>query len=226
MTHTLLTTDKYVVIHATGFATGLRVTGVDMIQNLDDTVVDADDNGLDDGDHLGGGYRITRWMVEIGGKNWAIFASSFLSPSGGFEHYIPFKSTTDSFTQAEYDAAIQVGTLIDTPIDYAAVANCFATGTLIETDQGEVPVEDLEIGDRVRALNGLLVPVKWIGRQRVPGGTARLVARQPMVIEAGALGRNTPHTDLCVSEDHALLIPGGGQTPFSSRPAPLSATGV
>ncbi|WP_240661736.1 Hint domain-containing protein, partial [Nioella ostreopsis] len=49
----------------------------------------------------------------------------------------------------------------------SAIFLCFAAGTLIATAAGEVPVEDLRIGDSVTTAEGRAVSVKWIGRQTV-----------------------------------------------------------
>jgi len=85
---------------------------------------------------------------------------------------------------------------------------CFTGGTLIATPDGERPVETLRIGDLVTTVSGHAVPVKWIGRRRIPLRfvDARLVL--PVRIAAGALGNGLPRRDLLVSPDHAMLVDG------------------
>ncbi|MEN3230149.1 Hint domain-containing protein [Methylorubrum rhodesianum] len=91
--------------------------------------------------------------------------------------------------------------------DYTVV--CYCPGTLILTERGEVPIEQLTIGDRVVTLHGGLEPIRWIGRRSYDG---RFVNDNPMAlpvcIKAGALGQNTPARDLYVSPGHALYIDG------------------
>lgn len=48
-----------------------------------------------------------------------------------------------------------------------AVVPCFARGTLIATDRGQVPVEDLARGDRVVTSDHGFQKVRWIGSQTV-----------------------------------------------------------
>jgi Hint domain-containing protein len=89
--------------------------------------------------------------------------------------------------------------------DSGDVGICFMPGTQICTPTGEVPVEDLKIGDVVRTSDGHSIAVRWIGRQTVAGRFADEL-RSPIRIRAGALGDNVPSRDLRVSPDHALLV--------------------
>ena len=43
---------------------------------------------------------------------------------------------------------------------------CFLRGTRILTGKGELPVEDISVGDLVVSERGTLLPIKWIGRRR------------------------------------------------------------
>jgi len=89
---------------------------------------------------------------------------------------------------------------------------CFVAGTRILTERGEVAVEALRPGDLVATLAdpaAPFAPVLWIGLRhlRLAGiGGARAMA--PIRIRAGALAEATPHRDLLVSPDHALLLEG------------------
>ena len=88
---------------------------------------------------------------------------------------------------------------------------CYAEGTRLLTTAGEVAVEALCIGDRLPALlGGGLARVRWIGHRRIDCGrhpTPHDV--WPVRVQAGAFGVATPHRDLWLSPDHAVLIDGG-----------------
>lgn len=85
---------------------------------------------------------------------------------------------------------------------------CFLEGTRIETEHGEVAVEEIRIGDHVRTVDGALVPVRWIGRQTITRFAAPSATAHPVRIMAGALAEGVPRRDLFVSPDHAMLIDG------------------
>ena len=84
------------------------------------------------------------------------------------------------------------------------VVVCFVAGTLIQTDRGERPVEDLVAGDRVMTRDRGYQSVRWAGRVEVAPGPATW----PVRITAGALGDGLPARDLRVSPQHRVLVSG------------------
>lgn len=95
------------------------------------------------------------------------------------------------------------------PVNVNNVAVCFLPGTLVATENGECPVERLQIGDLVKTAEGKLEPVKWIGRQTIdPTAPLHPFRARPIQIKAGALGESLPKRDLYTSPDHALLVDG------------------
>ncbi|SIQ15586.1 Ca2+-binding protein, RTX toxin-related [Paracoccus thiocyanatus] len=84
---------------------------------------------------------------------------------------------------------------------------CFLRGTLIKTEDGEVPVEQLEPGMKVMTLDHGMKALRWIGKRVL---TAQELAEQPKLrpirIRAEALGERLPERDLIVSPQHRVLL--------------------
>jgi len=110
----------------------------------------------------------------------------------------------------------------------ATAVACFAAGTLIGTERGEVAVEELLVGEKVLVVGAAPSPlpppargggvladpldaqrVIWIGHRTVD--CARHPSPHtvwPVRISAGAFGGRVPRRDLWLSPDHAVLFDG------------------
>ncbi|MFI4981359.1 MAG: Hint domain-containing protein, partial [Nevskiales bacterium] len=85
---------------------------------------------------------------------------------------------------------------------------CFRSGTRITAEHGDVPVEALRIGDRVRTRGGEM-PIRWIGHRKIDVCRhPRPDAVWPVRILAHAFGDDLPRRDLLLSPDHAVHIGG------------------
>lgn len=86
---------------------------------------------------------------------------------------------------------------------------CFLPGTGIRTPAGDVPIEDLSVGDLVLTLSGAAVPIKWMARQVFKkSGSSWSEAVMPIRVARHALDDHTPHADLYLSPWHSLFIDG------------------
>ena len=86
---------------------------------------------------------------------------------------------------------------------------CFAAGTRILTNKGEIAVEDLVAGDVALTTSEGAMPVRWIGRRRIDlAAHPRPELAAPVRICRGAWGENQPHRDLVLSPDHCVFIDG------------------
>lgn len=84
---------------------------------------------------------------------------------------------------------------------------CFTRGVAITVRDGQKPVEDLAVGDLVLTRDNGLQPIRWIGSRRIGGTVLERNPRLcPIRIRAGALGGNTPASDLIVSPQHRILV--------------------
>jgi hypothetical protein len=85
---------------------------------------------------------------------------------------------------------------------------CFLKETRILSPRGEVPVEELKIGDLVDTLSGPL-PIKWIGRQNFRKSAASWHASVlPIRIARFALDDQSPSRDLYLSGSHSVFVDG------------------
>jgi hypothetical protein len=86
---------------------------------------------------------------------------------------------------------------------------CYFRGTRILTPDGEVPVDQLKIGDKVVTMSGKAPPIRWIGRRAYDG---RFItgnrAVLPIRIQAGAFCPGIPSRELWVSPGHAMYLAG------------------
>jgi len=98
-------------------------------------------------------------------------------------------------------------TLVDDGVGGTEVFLCYLRGASILTTNGNLPVEELSIGDFVITRWHGIKPILWIGRQSY---SSRFIAsnrsRLPVRIQRGALGEHLPAHDLFVSPGHSMLV--------------------
>ena len=84
---------------------------------------------------------------------------------------------------------------------------CFTRGTLIDTDQGPLPIEALTTGMAIKTADGHAAKLRWVGSRYFGLGQLRANPKlRPVRITAGALGGGLPQRDLLVSRQHRLLV--------------------
>lgn len=125
---------------------------------------------------------------------------SNLSPNDPFNQYYS-SSTTQTLTSLDLTQLDVLGFDTSPP--------CFARGTGIRTESGDVPVESLRVGDVVVTESGQKRPISWIGHRGVDcANHPDPLAVLPVRILAGAIARGRPARDLVVSPDHSLYLDG------------------
>ncbi|WP_278878529.1 Hint domain-containing protein, partial [Paracoccus yeei] len=84
---------------------------------------------------------------------------------------------------------------------------CFAGGTMILTEAGEMPVERLVPGTRVMTRDNGLQELRWTGSRVVDAAMLDQNPNlRPIRIAAGALGNGLPRRELIVSPQHRVLV--------------------
>jgi hypothetical protein len=129
------------------------------------------------------------WVPDDGPNGWPYAYNAELQPV----------NTASADTTYGFDVA---------SVEVAQLAPCFAAGTRIATERGEMAIEAIRIGERVRVLLGDgLAAVIWVG-QRELDCTRHSQPQKvwPVRVAAEAFGPGQPHTDLFLSPDHAVYV--------------------
>lgn len=137
-------------------------------------------------------------VLDLFGSGWTWSTTNIIYSDPGHEN------GTVEFLDANGNV---IGTMTFSNIE--TIVPCFTPGTLIDTARGPVPVETLEVGDRVLTMDHGYQVLRWIG-QRVltPADLARSSQLRPILIGRDAFGPGLPERDLRVSPQHRLLLTG------------------
>ncbi len=90
-------------------------------------------------------------------------------------------------------------------------AACFLKGTHIAGVNGDVRVEDLNIGDAVKTLLGgkiVMKPVSWVGHRQITVAADAGDDEFPVRIRAHAFANEVPCRDLWLTAEHCILVEG------------------
>ena len=152
------------------------------------------------------GSPIVQLTTLANGEGYAHFANSASDPTA---HDLMSGLGLTSGTQVDI-SAMDLAVLRDAgaPVTTDLALLCFCAGTRIATPRGEVPVEQLAVGDTVLTLTGNAVPIVWIGTGSVRVVPGRRSAATPVVVRKGALADNVPCRDLRLTKGHSLYLDG------------------
>lgn len=93
--------------------------------------------------------------------------------------------------------------------DYDDFVACFAAGTRIRTNRGDIAVQDLLPGDLVATVEGAYQPLRLRLSRDVSAQEFEASPKlRPVRITAGSLGQGLPARDLVVSPQHRMLATG------------------
>jgi len=140
-----------------------------------------------------GGGSIWIERVEIGGQLVGYMVSEEMTPGTAYSETTRRDVNDPDNTEEPYSSWTSLP--------------CYAAGTLIETEFGQTPIEDIRPATRVRTHDAGLVPVIWVGHRHI---STRMQAAdhrlRPVKISKGALGGHEPADDLIVSPQHRILL--------------------
>jgi hypothetical protein len=84
---------------------------------------------------------------------------------------------------------------------------CFSRGTLILTENGDVPIEQLKIDDEVICGDGEVRNIRWIGSRGVSSSELEVNPDLlPIIIKADAFEKGMPQSNLTVSPQHRFKL--------------------
>ena len=153
-----------------------------------------DDGALDPGD-----YSVT---VSSSGLVTVKLLPGAVIPPGGVTLSIVVSASSGNGSGNNDSLAVSV------QIDPNAIP-CFVAGTLIDTEQGQRPVEELSVGDRVLTRDRGSMAIRWIGSRRIDAEILNHFPQLvPVRIRKGAFGPGLPSRDLLVSPQHRVLVVG------------------
>ena len=167
------------------------------LSNTASTVSDTEDAGPNDG------------MTAVGDEvDWDVANSSATTTLVGFAFNgdpVFFVSSANAYFVTSNDNSLDGVNLGFTTT--GTYFYCFLPGALIATSQGERLIEELSPGETVTTADGRETEILWIGHQTVRRGLFS-AQNPPVRIAAGALGQDLPHSDLCVSPEHGIILDG------------------
>ncbi len=189
------------------------------IKFTNDLLTDATGNpgitsGTIDVDYTSGTYTI--FYTFRGGGNTVANSSGGSLPlmnSNGV-YTVGFAGFTASYT-GQQPAMIDHLQFITTQGDNYGANNavamssvtCFCTGTRISTVRGQIPVEQLSVGDIVLNSSGEPRPIRWLGHRTIDcRSLSEPLAVLPICVSAHAFSFGQPARDLLVSPGHSICI--------------------
>jgi hypothetical protein len=171
-----------------------------------------DDVATFNGTLSGFGNSDTLVMSTVANASTATLAGNILDLKdilGTVVQTITLNTASLNYASAIFAVTENVGNTKATVKVSGVQAACFAAGTLIKTEAGEVPVEHLVAGDIVHAQFAGSSPVVWIGHRHVDCGRHSEPSKVwPVRVSAHAFGPRVPTRDLVLSPDHAVFVDG------------------
>ncbi|MEM7268735.1 MAG: Hint domain-containing protein, partial [Pseudomonadota bacterium] len=146
-----------------------------------------------------GGQSYTIYVIDVGNSPSASVEDNIAVTFIAFDHNNPPPFDTPLVVQSFQQT---------TSLPYSDLI-CFCPGAQILTAMGEVPVEELTIGDLVKTRDNGHQPIRFIARRELSRAEVALKPHlKPVIVRSGALGPDLPKRDLRVSPQHRFVLSG------------------
>lgn len=100
---------------------------------------------------------------------------------------------------------------------------CFARDTLIRTPQGDLPIQDIGVGDTVMDHEGIAHRVIWRGARQLNLPVSPTFDKwRPVRIESHAFGEGKPYRVTRLSQQHRVLLQGWKAELYAGEPEILA----
>lgn len=177
--------------------TTLTVETYDFIDEDENAFISPSGNDSFDGSDITDVWVDDRILVVIDGSRVWITGVTFYTADGRAV-FTPTDGTVLEDAVFRRSDFVEVSTQV--PVgDFGPP--CFAGGTLIRTEHGLRPVEDIAVGDRIPTRDHGLQEVRWVGHRRVRGDGDYA----PIRFAPGSFGNDRA---LLVSPQHRMLVTG------------------
>lgn len=178
--------------------TFLPVVTLELIDQDDDGDIDRFGDDSVDGFDVTSSYPGDTVTVNLTGGGTVTYVGTTFYLSDGREVFTP----TDGQVLQEGTLASATAVSTQGPLDIPDLGPpCFVTGTLIDTPNGRIPIEELAVGDVVNTVDNGPQTIRWIGARTVKGAGDFA----PIRFEVGALGNDKT---MMLSPQHRVLLQG------------------
>jgi Ca2+-binding RTX toxin-like protein len=147
-------------------------------------------NDVINGNEEGDDFDVIDLSGLTGPGRFRVFRDADNVENGRIEYYDTTGALTGTTTFTNIEAVV-----------------CFTPGTLIATPKGEVPVEELRVGDKIITRDNGIQEIRWAGAKAMTWNDFRLSPHlRPILIRKGSLGNGLPEQDMMVSPNHRMLV--------------------
>lgn len=156
-----------------------------------------------------GATKIVSVSNNNGNTNILTDNGKTITVQGDFYDY----KTQNNLYQSSQDGNLYISSTPQNNTETDGVLVCFLSGSMIRTSEGDMPVEDIQIGDEIvtcdwRNKKDVVRPVIWVGRARavVRPALPDDEAGWPVRVLKDAIADGVPYKDMLITAEHCLFF--------------------